>query len=325
MPSSGKKIIVIVGPTATGKSALAVRLARAINGEIISADSRQIYKGLNIGSGKITESEMRGIPHHLLDVASPKKVFTVAQFQKAGQKAINEIVSRGKTPIICGGSGFYIQTLVDSMTLPDVPPNRELRIKLEKKTTAELCRILKKLDRRRYREIDKSNPRRLVRAIEIAKTLGKVPKIKKDGDLRNLYDPLFIGLTLAGDELKKKIKRRLDSRLRQGMIAEAKELRKNGVSWKRLESFGLEYRAVADFLRNSARKGANKKVAAEKNGISKNTAEKEMVAKLEKDIWQFAKRQMAWFKRDKRIRWFNPQNPREFQMIKNVVREFLAD
>ncbi|MEK7390573.1 MAG: tRNA dimethylallyltransferase, partial [Patescibacteria group bacterium] len=199
------------------------------------------------------------------------------------------------------------QALVDAMIFPDVPPNRELRAKLEQKTTAELCRILRKVDGRRFSEIDKNNPRRLVRAIEIAKTLGKVPKIKKIADL---YNPLFIGLVLGNVELKKKIKHRLDSRLRQGMIAEVRRLHKDGVSWKRLKSFGLEYRAIADFLQNRG---------------GKNKGKREMAAKLERNIWQFAKRQMAWFKRDKRIRWFNPQNPKEWLAIKRAAQKFLAD
>lgn len=286
MSQEKPKIIVILGPTASGKSALAVRIARAFKGEVISADSRQVYKGLDLGSGKITEKEMKGIPHHLLDVANPKRAFTVAQYKKLGEQAIQEIISRKKIPIICGGSAFYIQALVDGIVFPEVPPNKKLRAELEKKSTAQLCTILKKLDSRRFADIDTNNRHRLVRAIEISKTLGSVPKIKK---VRGPYDFLFIGTMLDDIELKKKIKKRLLDRIDQGMIDEVKYLRKNGLSWKRLESFGLEYRAIAYFLQ--------KKITKE-----------EMISSLEKNIWDFTKRQKTWFKKDTRIQWFDPRD-----------------
>ena len=166
------KIIAIVGPTASGKSDLAVKIARKYNGEIISADSRQVYRGLNIGTGKITKHEMLGVPHHLLDVADPKKRFTVADFKTLADKAIADISSRGKLPIICGGTGLYIDILTSGFVLPDVPPNPTLRKKLGQKTAAQLFVILKKLDPKRAENIDQTNSVRLIRAIEIAKVFG---------------------------------------------------------------------------------------------------------------------------------------------------------
>jgi len=151
------KIIVILGTTATGKSSLAVKVAKKFNGEVISADSRQVYKGLNIGTGKITKKDMKGVPHHMLDVVSPKKVFSVSLFQKKTEKIIADIISRNKIPIICGGTGFYIQSIVEGVTLPKVPPNKALRKKLEKNTPQELFKILQKLDPRRAKNIDKKN------------------------------------------------------------------------------------------------------------------------------------------------------------------------
>ncbi|MCC6290472.1 tRNA (adenosine(37)-N6)-dimethylallyltransferase MiaA [Candidatus Nomurabacteria bacterium] len=164
-----KQVLVIVGPTASGKSALAVQLAKKFDGEIISADSRQVYRGLDIGSGKITEKEKRGIPHHLLDIASPKRIFTVARYQKLAKQKIAEIIGRGKLPIICGGTGFYIQAIVDDLALPKVKPDSRLRKSLAQKTVPELFKMLQKLDSNRARKIDRNNPRRLIRAIEIAK------------------------------------------------------------------------------------------------------------------------------------------------------------
>ncbi|MBI4708741.1 MAG: tRNA (adenosine(37)-N6)-dimethylallyltransferase MiaA [Candidatus Portnoybacteria bacterium] len=168
-----QKLIIVLGPTASGKSDLAVSLAKKINGEVISADSRQVYKGLDIGSGKITKEEMQGIPHCLLGVADPKRRFSVAQYKKLAQVAIKKIQRQGKIPIICGGTGFYIQAVVDNIALPEVKPDWKLRKQLEKFNTDELFKKLKKLDPRRSRNIDSHNQRRLIRALEIVIKSGK--------------------------------------------------------------------------------------------------------------------------------------------------------
>lgn len=276
MPTKNvQKIIVILGPNASGKSDLAVKLAKKFNGEIVSADSRQIYKGMDLGTGKITKKEMQGIPHYLLDVASPKRKFTVAQYVKLAKKAIERIFKRGKIPIICGGTGFYITALIDGLRIPEVPPNWKLRKKLEKKSTKKLYQILKKIDPERAKTIEKENKRRLIRAIEIAKKLGKVPPLQKEP---LPYPVLFLGIERDWKELKKRIRKRLLKRLKKGMIAEVKKLIRSGVSFKRLEEFGLEYCWIAKYL---------------KGEISR----KEMINSLEKDIFNFAKRQMRWFKK----------------------------
>lgn len=291
-----KPILVILGPTASGKSSLAVKIAKKFNGEVISADSRQVYKGMNLGTGKITKKEMEGIPHYLLDVASPKRKFTVVQYRKLALKALEKIFKKGKLPIICGGTGFYIQALIDGITIPPVPPDWKLRKKLEKKSVEELYELLKKLDKKRTKTIEKKNKRRLIRAIEIAKKLGKVPPLKKEP---LPYPVLMLGIKKEKKELKKLIRKRLLKRIRQGMIAEVKKLKKSGISWKRLEGFGLEYRWVARYLQNK---------------ISK----KEMIEKLQKEIENYAKRQMVWFKKDKRIIWIKNQKKAE-----KLVRDFL--
>ena len=208
------KILVVCGPTATGKSDRAVELALERNGEIISADSRQIYKGLDIGSGKITKREMKGVPHYLLDVISPKKVFSVADFQNQAYKHIDDILKRGKLPIICGGTGFYLQSIIDGIVLPGIEANKKLRVSLEKKDLAELQLILKNLDKKRFAEIDTKNKVRLVRAIEIACAIGKVPKLKKNPK----YSALQIGVTWPAEALQKRIHDRLIKRLKVGMI-----------------------------------------------------------------------------------------------------------
>ena len=279
-----RKIIVILGPTASGKSALAVKMAKKINGEIISADSRQVYKGLDIGSGKITKKEMSGIPHYCLEIVHPKKIFTVVDFKKRADEAIEKIFAKNKTPIIVGGTGLYIQAIVDNIVLPEVKPDWKLRKELEKKTTEEMFKMLKKLDPERARSIDAKNPRRLIRAIEIAKKIGKIPKLKsmsrRDLDIRQ------IGIKLPDEILKKNIEKRIKKMLKGGLVAETNKLRKSGLSWKRIYELGFEYRYPALFLRGK---------------ISKD----EMLAKMLIENWQYAKRQMTWFKRDKRIKWIN--------------------
>jgi tRNA dimethylallyltransferase len=165
--TSMKPIIIICGPTATGKSALAVELAKQFNGEVISADSRQVYTGLDIGSAKITHEEMQGIPHHLIDVAHPNTIFTVADFQKNAQEKIADIHARGKMPIICGGTGMYIDAVIYNTTFPEVIANPGLRKELEKYSAEELFEQLQNLDPDRATEIDSQNPVRLIRAIEI--------------------------------------------------------------------------------------------------------------------------------------------------------------
>ena len=274
------KLIVILGPTATGKSDYAVKLAKKIGGEIVSADSRQVYTGLDIGSGKITKKEMRGIPHHMLDVANPKKVFSVSDFKKMAEQKIDGIITRGNTPILTGGTGFYIDAIVNGNVLPEVAPNMKLRKTLDKLSLQKLLAKLKKLDPARAKTVDTKNPVRIIRAIEIATALGKVPKLKS----KPKYDVELIGLSLPDEELKKRIHTRLLARMKQGMVREVSNLHKNGLSWKRLNDLGLEYRYVALYLQNKLTKP-------------------EMLLQLEKEIWQYAKRQKTWFKRDRRIRW----------------------
>jgi tRNA dimethylallyltransferase len=299
------KIIIVLGPTATGKSDLAVELALKYNGEIISADSRQVYKGMDLGTGKITKDEMKGVPHYLLDVASPKSIYNVSKYKIKAQKIIADILKRGKLPIICGGTGFYIDAVVNNIVLPEVLPNQKLRDKLEKKTCEQLFAILKKLDPARAKTIDAKNKVRLVRAIEITKSLGKVPKIKNS----EIYNPIFIGLDLPDSELKRRINIRLLRRLGDGppslklwrvnMLSEVARLHKQGVSYRQLEKFGLEYRNCALLLQ--------KKITKE-----------QLIQNLEREIFQYAKRQRTWFRRNKKITWYQVRPNTTQKIIRNT-------
>lgn len=285
-------MLIIVGPTASGKSALAVRLARKFNGEIISADSRQVYKGLDIGTGKITKREMRGVPHYLLDVANPRKQFSASDYKKLAEAKVRYIVQRGKLPIVVGGTGFYIDALTGAISLPDVPPNKSLRTRLEKISKERLFGMLKKLDSERAKTIDSDNKVRLIRALEIIETLGKVPPVQH----RVLNNFIYIGL--RPDNLDTRIRKRLVRRL-LGIIRESKKLLgSKAISYNRMYQLGLEYRYTAMYLQGK-------------------TSQEEMAEKLFSEIRRYAKRQMTWFRRNPKITWFRPE---EFREITKYVR-----
>ncbi len=306
-----QKIIVILGPTSGGKSDLAVKIARKFNGEIISADSRQVYKNMDIGSGKITKKEMLDVPHYLLGVASPKRTFTVSQYQKLAKKALAKIAKKGRPPIICGGTGLYIDSVIYDYKFPKAPPNQKLRQKLEKLKTEKLFQKLQKLDSLRAKNIDCHNRRRLIRALEIVLTTKKpVPPLISVNQRNNPHESataavLKIGIKKSPDELKKKIEKRLYKRLEQKMTEEIKNLHKSGLSWKKLDSFGLEYRFISRYLRGL---------------ISRQ----EMIELILKESYKYAKRQMTWFKRDKNIYWLDPDNKKDLKKIFALCRNFLG-
>jgi tRNA dimethylallyltransferase len=251
------KLIVILGPTATGKSDLAVQIARQVRGEIISADSRQVYKGMDIGTGKITKKEMRGVPHYLLDVVGPKTNFNVNKFQKLAKQKIKDLQKHGKIAILVGGTGFWIDALVYDQKFPEVKPDTVFRIQFSAFSTPQLFEKFKKLDPKRAATIDQHNRHRLIRAIEIAKSGVKLQPL----NYKSPYDVLLIGLDLPQEELDKKISKRLDARLRKGMVKEVEKLHKQGVSWKRLEAFGLEYKYIALYLQKKSDTPTNARAA----------------------------------------------------------------
>jgi len=297
------KIVVILGPNASGKSDLAVEIAKKFNGEIISADSRQVYKGMDIGTGKVPIEKRKdglyyqGIRHYLIDVVSPKKIFTVTDYQKLAKMAVKEILQKGKLPIICGGTGFYIDALIYEYQFPNVKPQPELRKKLEKLSTEKLFEKLKKLDPRYAQKIDPHNRRRLIRAIEIITTLKKpMPPLIKNSP----YEILKIGVFRPPKELKKRIEKRLIKRINEGMIEEVKKLHQNGVSYKRLYDFGLEYRYISLYLQ--------KKISYEA-----------LIEQLKTKIWQYARRQMIWFKKDKDIKWIKSKTA-AFKLVKKFLK-----
>jgi len=298
---NGNKIIVIVGTNASGKSSLAIKLAKKYDGEVISADSRQVYRGLDIATGKVSPEEMDGIPHHLINVANPTETYTAGNFARDGRGALQDILARGKVPIVAGGTGFYIEALLNPNSFSPVPPNISLRKELEPLSPEKLLSRLKEIDPKRAEDIEDKNEQhnihRLIRAIEVASS--SVPEISSAQELP--LDILWIGIQWDKENLAERIHSRTLERIENGMIEEAKQLLERGVSFERMQSLGLEYKHLADYLREM---------------ISRD----ELIERIETGDRQYAKQQRTWFKRNKKINWFKGD---ELKDIKQLVEEFL--
>ena len=300
------KVLVILGPTASGKTKLGVDLARKFKGEIISADSRQVFRGMDIGSGKDLEEYGKGkdkVKYHLIDISDPKKDFDLAKYQKLAFKAIENILKRKKLPIIVGGSGLYVQAIIDNYDLSSFGANRKKRDELEKLGAKELFKRLEKLKQdfaKKINNSDKNNARRLARYLEIVENGGII-----DRRLDSHYEFLILGLDFPNEILRERVSYRLLKRLEEGMIAEVKNLKEAGLSNERLESFGLEYRYINRHLNGE---------------LSYNN----MIKELEIASYRFAKRQKTWFKRFEKqggiIYWLNKKID-----LDKLINGFLLD
>ncbi len=285
------KVVVIVGPTASGKTAVSIELAKKINGEIISADSMQIYKYMDIGTAKPTLDEMQGIKHYMLDVVMPDETFNVAKYKSMAESAIEEILKKGKVPIIVGGTGLYINTLVDGIEFADVPGDEEYRNELIEKGYREgamsIYKELEKVDSESAKKIDPNNIRRVARALEIYKVTGKT-KTQLDIESRKevKYDYRLFGMEWDRETLYNRIDLRVDKMIEAGLIDEVRNVtEKFKISNTAVQ--GLGYKEVIEFL----------------NG---NISYEEMIEKLKLETRHYAKRQLTWFRRDKRIKWIKP-------------------
>ena len=284
------KVVVIVGPTASGKTAVSIELAKKINGEIISADSMQIYKYMDIGTAKPTLDEMQGIKHYMLDVVMPDETFNVAKYKSMAESAIEEILKKGKVPIIVGGTGLYVNTLVDGIEFADVPGDEEYRNELIEKGYREgamsIYKELEKVDSE-SKKIDPNNIRRVARALEIYKVTGKT-KTQLDIESRKevKYDYRLFGMEWDRETLYNRIDLRVDKMIEAGLIDEVRNVtEKFKISNTAVQ--GLGYKEVIEFL----------------NG---NISYEEMIEKLKLETRHYAKRQLTWFRRDKRIKWIKP-------------------
>jgi tRNA dimethylallyltransferase len=296
------KLVVILGTNASGKSELGIRLAQHFGGEIVSADSRQVYRGLDLGSGKITPAQAAAVKHHLIDVADVQEVYSLAQYQRAAGRAVDDITRAGKLPFLVGGTGLYVSAIVEGYQLVDVPPNEALRGQLEPLPLPQLAARLREIDPEAADRIDLNNRRRLIRAIEVAAAGHTYAAARRRCPQ---YDCLQLGLTWPREVLQQRIERRLQDRLAHGLIEEVVGLRSGGVSDRRLDKLGLEYRYLMRYLRGELR-----------------TLD-ELCTQLGIAIRQFAKEQITWFKRDSTILWLDPFGD-YFQEACVRIREWLA-
>lgn len=293
-PSALPKLIVIVGPTASGKTDLALSLAKRFKGEIISADSRQMYRGTEIGSdtpvGKWKRGKdekrrtffVRGVPHYLMGFLSPKRTFTAAQFKDHAIRISRDIRERGHVPILVGGTGLYISSIVDNLSIPQVPPDPAFRKRMERLSTARLRAMLVKKDPAYAKRIPKENRRYMIRALEVATKTGKAfSELQSKGE--PLFDVLILGVRRPRPELYARIDRRVDAMMRRGLLAEAKKLgRRHG--WDLPAMSGLGHRQLGLSLEG--------RITLE-----------EAVRLIKRDTRRYAKRQMTWLRREKRVRW----------------------
>lgn len=318
------KLLVICGPTSTGKTTLALKIAKKFNGELISADSRQVYKGMDIGTGKDLPKgtkikflwfnkygyyDFGGIKIWGYDLAYPRHEFSVAQYIKFADRIILDILKRGKLPILVGGTGLYIRAVVDGIPTAFIPKNNVLRKNLEKSKPEELFEKLAQLDSFKAGEMnssDKKNPRRLIRAIEVA--MWKINNIKKDKDMEKKkrdLEFLMIGLTAPDKYISERIKLRMAQRIKTGIKDEVQKLLKDHVGWEMPSMTSMGYREWKDYFNGKK----------SENDVSKNWEDEEK---------KYAKRQMTWFKKDKRIRWFDITNPSYSKKVEKSVEKWYS-
>lgn len=287
-----KPLIILTGPTAVGKTALSIRLAKAIGGEIISADSMQVYRGMDIGSAKITKEEMMGVPHHLIDVLEPSEEFNVTVFQTMAKAAVEEIYSRGHIPIVAGGTGFYIQALLNDIDFTETGEDPSIRRELERiakeKGAEYLHGLLLTVDPESAKQIHANNVKRVIRAIEFYRQTGEriSEHNKREREKKSPYDFLYFVVNTDRDLLYRRIDKRVDDMVEQGLVDEVKKLKDSGCTKDMVSMQGLGYKEILDYLQGEY-------------------SLEEALYLLKRDTRHFAKRQITWFKREKDVRWLN--------------------
>ena len=299
--NSHSPLITLLGPTASGKTKLAVSLAKSLTGEIISADSRQVYQGMDIGTGKDLD-EYQDIPYHLIDIIEPSQEYNLFEFAKAFCQSFSQISQRNALPFLVGGTGMYLDAVLNRYKLTIAEPDKKTRILLENKSDDELKALLLTLNPEQHNETDLKDRHRLIQAIHIAEsTRNNAPEL-----VWPKFSSCIIGIDVSREETRHRITTRLKQRLKEGMIEEVEQLHQNGISWEKLDFFGLEYRFIACYL---------------KGELSYN----DMYQKLNSAIHYFAKQQEKWFrkmeKRGLKIHWL-PQDEHLFNQAKQLIDKF---
>ncbi len=305
------KIIVIVGPTAVGKTYISVELAKKLNTEIISADSMQIYKGMNIGTAKITEEEKQGIIHHMIDIISPDEEYSVSEFKYDAEKIIDRLLSENRIPIIVGGSGLYVNSLIYDLDFGNTKSNKKLReyytYYYKEHGEDALYDKLLKIDPVAAEKIHKNNIKRIIRAMEVYDITG-VKFSELNTDIRkksNKYDCILIGLSMERKVLYERINQRVDEMLSKGLVDEVNSLIKKGYRKNLVSMRGIGYKEIIEYLEG-------------------NTDYEEAVNTLKQNTRRFAKRQYTWFLKDENVKWFSVDNPSEIDKTLDSIIEYLS-
>lgn len=301
-----QKILVLGGPTAVGKTELSIKLAEKLNGEIISADSMQIYKNMDIGSAKVTKEEMRDINHHMIDIVSPEEEFSVADFKNIGEKAIKEIIAKEKLPMIVGGTGLYINSLTCNVTFTESEKDDEYRTYLESLAEANgnnyVHEMLKEIDEISYRDIHPNNRKRVIRALEVFKISGKPFSSYNVGDdfYKTDYDVFYYVLTMDREKLYNRINKRVDIMIENGLIDECIELKKLGYTSSMQSMQGIGYKEILYYL--------DKKISLD-----------EAVNLIKQGSRNYAKRQLTWFRRDPRCTFLDKNVLSDEEILSKII------
>lgn len=310
--SNKKKLIAIVGPTATGKSDVAIELAKRIGGEVVSADSMQIYKGMNIGTAKVTAAEMQGVPHYLIDIVEPAEPYSVAEYQRLAREIIDDISQRGKIPILVGGTGLYVRSVIDKLEFPSGEISSEVRKQLEERARVEgpdvLYKELIEKDPAAADIVHPNNVRRVIRALEVIELTGR-PFSSYHGEWKSreaLYDLEMFGLTMDREQLRERINRRVDNMIEAGLLDEVKSLVEHGYERFLTSQQAIGYKELIGYL----------------NG---ETPLEEAIETIKARTRQYAKRQLTWFRADPRVHWIDVTGKTPGEVNDEIVEKLERD